>query len=250
MFQRTLIALSIMAALAITGVGMRSSQTTVRGTVDSMLDPSGDLAVAFVPTPERGKLVRVTRITSESVKQGNATEVFIKQIGLENITNRNVIGVAVNWRVTYADRSKTIVEGQSRRLNFRFDPGRRVLINYPLLSLSEVMAQVHDKGQLRGSLFVEWSVDEVAFEDGSTWSRVGIISHASPASERVRSVALSSARRAGGTTLLQDEIIPVGGGGGDKPSNRACALVIRSGSWTCVSYSGANCTISGSICSD
>ena len=249
MMRKAFTVLFVLASLTITGVGVKS----LGSTGSSMAFPSGDYSLTFVPSRERGKLVQVYTVQSEIQKELTVKDVAVKKVGLANVSNKDVAGVRLGWRLLNGEApSVTMLEGQSRLLHFPFAAGKRLVVTYPLVSLSEIAEPLQKTGQLHGSLAVEVTVEEIVFEDGSRWNRVGTQAASTQSSisiDRVKRVALSAGPR---SRPLQDETVPIEEGGeGGAVSNKACAIVPRGGpDWTCVAYNGANCTINGNSCSD
>lgn len=98
----------------------------------------------------------------------------ITEAGFENRSSRSVAAVKLGWYLTTElDRDVILQQGQTPLLGFRggFVADTRRVLKFPVVSFAAVHKPLLREGLLKGNYRIEVVVDEVRYNDGSSWMR-------------------------------------------------------------------------------
>jgi len=169
MFSATKTALLIAGMLMLPAFTFYGFAQTKDAERNSLLEPLpvGNWSIVFHPYTGQDYLNAPVIVQSVSTKQ-----LAVERFEIQNISTKPVKGVKVKW-ILYEneDRSRILLQGQTRLLNFRNElpSGQMGLIRLRVISLFDFYRNFLTKGELNREFDVDLLIDEVKFADGSVW---------------------------------------------------------------------------------
>jgi hypothetical protein len=136
--------------------------------------PLNSCAFNFTPISFWGLADAPAKITLISVSCG-IDGVMPTGIDLRNLSGKTITAVKFQWYLYRDDSSEKIkirTQGETPLIDVgECQPEKECVVNNPVVCCQEVYKALLEDGSFEGKFWIEHSVSELSYEDGSKWKR-------------------------------------------------------------------------------